>query len=98
MSVIFTPFILWKSLPTSAPSIIDFFREVSRERDRYKVAGIPTFSLLLLLLLHQFTVHVDELGYVCSFAIFDFRRHGNANFGAPEGAQNDRLSSKEGSE
>lgn len=29
MSVIFTPFILWKTLPTSAPAIIDFFREVS---------------------------------------------------------------------
>ncbi|UZJ52110.1 hypothetical protein CBS101457_001430 [Exobasidium rhododendri] len=70
MSVIITPFILWKSLPTSAPSIIDFFRE--------------------------FTVHVDGLGYVCSFAIFDFQRHGNAKFGAPEGIRDERLSSKEG--
>lgn len=26
----------------------------------------------------EFTVHVDGLGYVCSFAVFDFKRHGNA--------------------
>ena len=32
LSVIFTPFILWKSLPTSAPAIVDFFREVRREK------------------------------------------------------------------
>lgn len=25
----------------------------------------------------EFTVHVDGLGYVCSFALFDFKRHGN---------------------
>ncbi|CAG8457232.1 14145_t:CDS:10 [Funneliformis caledonium] len=29
----------------------------------------------------EFTVHVDGVGYVCSFAVFDFRRHGN--YGAP---------------
>ncbi|KPV73033.1 uncharacterized protein RHOBADRAFT_17299 [Rhodotorula graminis WP1] len=26
----------------------------------------------------EFTVHVDGLGYVCSFAVFDFKRHGDA--------------------
>ncbi|GAA5868016.1 hypothetical protein JCM8547_000782 [Rhodosporidiobolus lusitaniae] len=31
----------------------------------------------------EFTVHVDGLGYVCSFAVFDFKRHGDAKFGAP---------------
>ncbi|KAM0748760.1 APG9-domain-containing protein [Meredithblackwellia eburnea MCA 4105] len=25
----------------------------------------------------EFTVHVDGLGYVCSFAVFDFKRHGD---------------------
>jgi autophagy-related protein 9 len=70
LSVLFTPFILWKSLPKSAPAIIDFFRE--------------------------FTVHVDGLGYVCSFAVFDFQRHGNAHFGAPNASRDTRLSSKEG--
>lgn len=51
LSVVFTPFLLWWSLPSSAGDIVDFFRE--------------------------FTVHVDGIGYVCSFAIFDFKRHGN---------------------
>ncbi|CEH18767.1 apg9-domain-containing protein [Ceraceosorus bombacis] len=44
LSVLVTPFVLWKSLPSSASAIIDFFR--------------------------QFTLHVDGIGYVCSFAVF----------------------------
>ncbi|KAL4244893.1 Autophagy-related protein 9 [Abortiporus biennis] len=70
LSVILTPFVLWYSLPTCAPAIIDFFRE--------------------------FTVHVDGLGYVCSFAVFDFQRHGNVKFGAPTTTTDERLMSKEG--
>jgi autophagy-related protein 9 len=51
LSLIFTPFLLWFSLPDCSDRIIDFFRE--------------------------FTVHVDGLGYVCSFAEFNFKRQGN---------------------
>ena len=58
LSVIFAPIILYYSLPSCAPAIIDFFRE--------------------------FTVHVDTYGYVCSFAVFDFKRHGNLKFGAAQ--------------
>ncbi len=29
----------------------------------------------------EFTVHVNGLGYVCSFAQFDFMRHGNVKYG-----------------
>jgi autophagy-related protein 9 len=46
LSMIFTPFVLWFSLPKCSERIIDFFRE--------------------------FTVHVDGIGYVCSFAEFNF--------------------------
>ncbi|EJD53203.1 APG9-domain-containing protein [Auricularia subglabra TFB-10046 SS5] len=70
LSVVVTPFILWYSLPTCAPAIVDFFRE--------------------------FTVHVDGLGFVCSFAEFNFKRHGNVQFGAPSEAAEERLMSKEG--
>ena len=59
LSVILTPFVLWYSLPTCAPAIVDFFRE--------------------------FSVHVDGLGYVCSFAVFDFQRHGNVKVCFPRG-------------
>ncbi|RMZ82681.1 hypothetical protein DV738_g1448, partial [Chaetothyriales sp. CBS 135597] len=48
LSMIFTPFVLWMSLPKCSEKIIDFFRE--------------------------FTVHVDGIGYVCSFAEFKLRR------------------------
>lgn len=51
MSVIFTPFVLWWSLPKCCDRIIDFFRE--------------------------FTVHVDGIGYVCSFAVFNFQKSGH---------------------
>lgn len=57
VSVVITPFILWYTLPTCAPAIVDFFRE--------------------------FTVHVDGLGYVCSFAVFDFKRHGDVRVSQP---------------
>lgn len=51
LSMIFTPFVLWFSLPRCSDRIIDFFRE--------------------------FTVHVDGLGYVCSFAVFNFQKGTN---------------------
>lgn len=51
LSMIFTPFVLWFSLPNCSDSIIDFFRE--------------------------FTVHVDGVGYLCSFAVFDFKKGTN---------------------
>ncbi|KAI0362531.1 APG9-domain-containing protein [Trametes cingulata] len=70
LSVLLTPFVLWYSLPSCAPAIVDFFRE--------------------------FTVHVDGLGYVCSFAVFDFHRHGNVKFGAPTQVSDERWMSKEG--
>ncbi|KDQ17911.1 hypothetical protein BOTBODRAFT_29217 [Botryobasidium botryosum FD-172 SS1] len=44
----------------------------------------------------EFTVHVDGLGHVCSFAVFDFKRHGNVKFGAPAEGIEERLMSKEG--
>lgn len=51
LSMIFTPFVLWYSLPKCSDRIIDFFRE--------------------------FTVHVDGIGYVCSFAEFNFQKNPN---------------------
>ncbi|KAJ5391327.1 Autophagy-related protein 9 [Penicillium cosmopolitanum] len=51
LSMIFTPFVLWFSLPKCSDRLIDFFRE--------------------------FTIHVDGMGYVCSFAIFNFKKGAN---------------------
>ncbi|GAA6024138.1 hypothetical protein JCM8202_004269 [Rhodotorula sphaerocarpa] len=44
----------------------------------------------------EFSVHVDGLGYVCSFAVFDFKRHGDPNFGAPVKNHEERWKSAEG--
>ncbi|KAI9495771.1 APG9-domain-containing protein [Zychaea mexicana] len=70
LSVIFTPLVLWFSLPTCAEQIIDAFRE--------------------------FTVHVDGLGYVCSFSQFDFNKHGDAKYGAQTRAEDEHLMSNDG--
>ena len=76
LSIIFTPFVLWFSLPKCSDRLVDFFRE--------------------------FTVHVDGLGYVCSFAVFDFKRAPNvtaqqqAAEEARQGLREEYYSSKDG--
>ncbi|KAJ2385575.1 autophagy protein atg9, partial [Coemansia sp. RSA 2611] len=44
----------------------------------------------------EFTVNIDGLGYVCSFAAFDFEKHGNVKFSAPTRAPGEHLASKNG--
>ena len=44
----------------------------------------------------EFSVHVDSIGYVCSFAVFDFKRHGNHHYGAPVEHQDTHYFSKAG--
>lgn len=61
LSMIFTPFVLWFTLPRCSDRIIDFFRE--------------------------FTVHVDGLGYVCSFAEFNFKKPGQIGTGDNAGTR-----------
>lgn len=74
LSIIFTPFILWFSLPKCSDRLVDFFRE--------------------------FTVHVDGLGYVCSFAVFDFKKGGNnlaqQSDGAAQDLREEYYSTKDG--
>ncbi|KAJ2669285.1 autophagy protein atg9 [Coemansia sp. RSA 1085] len=64
----------------------------------YELLGVVTAPFIMLFSLpgcaekvvdffREFTVHREGLGYVCSFAVFDFERHGNVKFAAPAGAQ-----------
>jgi hypothetical protein len=39
--------------------------------------SLPDCAPAIVDFFREFTIHVDTLGYVCSFAVFDFRRHGN---------------------
>ncbi|CDO73643.1 hypothetical protein BN946_scf185014.g113 [Trametes cinnabarina] len=39
--------------------------------------SLPPCAPAIVDFFREFTVHVDGLGYVCSFAVFDFQRHGN---------------------
>lgn len=39
--------------------------------------SLPRCAPAIVDFFREFTVHVDGLGYVCSFAVFDFQRHGN---------------------
>ncbi|KAI4158250.1 MAG: hypothetical protein LQ342_007624 [Letrouitia transgressa] len=74
LSIIFTPFVLWFSLPKCSDRLVDFFRE--------------------------FTVHVDGLGYVCSFAVFDFKKGANnlslEDAGANRDLRDEYYSTKDG--
>ena len=39
--------------------------------------SLPQCAPAIIDFFREFTVHVDGLGFVCSFAVFDFQRHGN---------------------
>ncbi|KAG8893111.1 autophagy protein atg9, partial [Tulasnella sp. 417] len=58
--------------------------------------SLPQNAPAIINFFREFTVHVEGLGYVCSFAVFDFKRHGNVNFGAPTEQQDERLMSNQG--
>ncbi|KAF6764044.1 putative transmembrane protein [Ephemerocybe angulata] len=58
--------------------------------------SLPECAPAIVDFFREFTVHVDGRGYVCSFAEFNFERHGNVKFGAPAKAQDKRMISNEG--
>jgi hypothetical protein len=60
------------------------------------MVSLPQSAGQLVDFFREFTVHVDSLGYVCSFAVFDFKRHGNQAYGAPTDQTDDHLASKAG--
>lgn len=33
--------------------------------------------------IREFTVHVDSIGHICSFAVFDLEKHGNVQVFKP---------------
>lgn len=39
--------------------------------------SLPACSADIIDFFREFTVHVEGVGYVCSFAVFDFKRNGN---------------------
>lgn len=45
------------------------------------IFSLPQCTDKIVDFFREFTVHVDGIGYVCSFALFDFRRHGNPRYG-----------------
>lgn len=44
--------------------------------------SLPSSSYQIVDFFREFTIHVDGIGYVCSFAVFDFKRHGNPKYGS----------------
>ncbi|KAJ2144616.1 autophagy protein atg9 [Coemansia sp. RSA 564] len=73
----------------------------------HELLGVVTAPFIMLVSLpgcaekvvdffREFTVHKEGLGYVCSFAVFDFEKHGNVEFAAPARAGTQRLASKHG--
>ncbi|KAG0697005.1 putative transmembrane protein [Suillus ampliporus] len=58
--------------------------------------SLPPCAPAIVDFFHDFTVWVPGRGYICSFAEFDFKRHGNVKFGAPSQNQDERMMSREG--
>ncbi|TPX57735.1 hypothetical protein PhCBS80983_g03625 [Powellomyces hirtus] len=58
--------------------------------------SLPSCAGEIIDFFKEFTVHVDGIGYVCSFAVWDFRKNGNAKYGAPTQADNEHFTSKGG--
>ncbi|KAF8623500.1 hypothetical protein AX15_006283 [Amanita polypyramis BW_CC] len=58
--------------------------------------SLPKCAPAIIDFFREFTVHVDGRGYVCSFAEFNFERHGNVKFGAPTNARDRKMISNEG--
>ncbi|KIJ69103.1 hypothetical protein HYDPIDRAFT_36195 [Hydnomerulius pinastri MD-312] len=58
--------------------------------------SLPPCAPAIVDFFHDFTVWVPGRGYICSFAEFDFKRHGNVKFGAPTQIQDERMLSREG--
>ncbi|XP_051182434.1 autophagy-related protein 9 [Lolium perenne] len=48
----------------------------------------------ILRFITDFTIYVDGVGDVCSLSVFDFRRHGNRNYGSPFDAPKNLRSSQ----
>ena len=49
------------------------------------IFALPRCADRVVEFFRDFTVHVDGLGHVCSFALFDFERHGNPKYGGALG-------------
>ena len=45
--------------------------------------ALPQRAEQILNFVKSFTVHVEGVGHVCGFALFDFERHGDTRYGAP---------------
>ncbi|KAI8974109.1 autophagy protein Apg9-domain-containing protein [Pilobolus umbonatus] len=59
--------------------------------------SLPKSADQIIDFFREFTVHVNGLGYVCSFSQFDFERHGNVKYGVMSTHQDDDyFTSKDG--
>ncbi|XP_006458033.1 hypothetical protein AGABI2DRAFT_183133 [Agaricus bisporus var. bisporus H97] len=58
--------------------------------------SLPDCAPAIIDFFREFSVHVDGRGYVCSFAEFNFERHGNVKFGAPKAVNDKKMISNQG--
>lgn len=67
--------------------IVSFFHEILSVLTTPLVLWftLPRSSARIIDFFREFTIHVDGLGYVCSFAVFDFTKTGlgDVRYGAP---------------
>jgi autophagy-related protein 9 len=56
--------------------------------------SLPECASAVVDFFREFTVHVDGLGYVCSFGVFDFARHGDTRVCSWAGKKKTRRRAK----
>jgi autophagy-related protein 9 len=58
--------------------------------------SLPKCSEAVIDFVRDFTVDLDSVGLVCSYAVFNLRTHGNPEYGAPADTTNPHLRSRDG--
>ncbi|KAJ3416829.1 autophagy protein atg9 [Chytridiales sp. JEL 0842] len=57
---------------------------------------LPKCSEAIIDFVRDFTVELDSVGHVCSYAVFNLKAHGNPQYGAPADPNNPHLRSRDG--
>ncbi|GKC92734.1 autophagy-related protein 9 [Tanacetum coccineum] len=58
------------------------------------ICVVPKRADDILQFIADFTVNVEGVGHVCSFSLFDFRRHGNSKYASPHNSSRTHRSSQ----
>ncbi|KAG9285925.1 hypothetical protein G9A89_013350 [Geosiphon pyriformis] len=92
---VFDPEMILKEVIEYTHYLPDDWRE-DLHAEKVRKGFAQLFDMKIVDFFREFTLHVEGVGYVCSFAVFDFKRHGNVKYGAPTEVANEYYISNQG--